>query len=312
MKRTIALGLSILFIVLSLVACNNKVPDTQTNQIATETKDTSSMTPEELDSDSAEVHTSNQNSCIFDFDTQVVYESDQASITALKFEQVGDQTALNFKFKNLTDKDVIFSSENGIIVINGLTMSVSIYVNLAAGKTSTEKMFIDSETLRLYGINKINSLSFNLEMLEEDSYNRVALLKDIVIKAKDYEEDFKQKFDSGSEDNILYDNKGIKLTYIGKDAVKEYNSSIDCLVFSVENTDPEAQVSIFANEAYLDDNKIEMYNQSTVNYPPNSKGYMILYGYNDKTINTLKGHIEIKMTLDHNSDNDTISFDKTL
>ena len=77
-----------------------------------------------------------------------------------------------FKLENLTDKDVIISNVAGQSFVNGLVVSPTVFVELKGHKSANETVYIDTEQLRLSGIEKINDIRMNWEMRDTD-YNTI-------------------------------------------------------------------------------------------------------------------------------------------
>ncbi len=150
----------------------------------------------------------------FAFEETVVYDKDGIKVT---FKGVEDD-AVSLSVENGTEKDIILSGSD--FVVNGVTMSVFMYMDVAAGKTANEKVDLDETSMEAAGIEKVATLAcYSAGIVDDEEYEYIDQFT-FELTAKGGE-DFEQELDKAGEviyegNDILVIARGIEETILGE------------------------------------------------------------------------------------------------
>lgn len=160
---------------------------------------------------------------------QVIWESNDVTVTALKLEHQGafSQTAdLQLQIENNSSRNVQLSSD--YTVVNGYMITGSMYSELPAGKKHNTAVCISIDEFNDAGIKNINSLSVLFRMTDSDNYSDIESSESSTITTGNTETDEEAVFDGTS----LYNKNNIRINFLGISERPEYLTA-DILI---ENT----------------------------------------------------------------------------
>ncbi len=177
---------------------------------------------------------------LFDFtvDEQTIYDCDGFVIKATGDDlnqYQDDSLMLCLEITNSTDVDatIFFSSVDGQVLgedsytyINGYQVSGNAYIDVAAGETVTNAVFLDTCALEAAGIENIGEIEVQFSICDEN-IDALAEMKPSVIRTSAYEE---MDTELGEDMQTLYSDNGFTLRakYIEADA--DTPASIVCAI----------------------------------------------------------------------------------
>lgn len=178
-------------------------------------------------------------------DGQVLYEDSEIRIVARWRD--GEDFVWDFPVyvENKSDRDISVTAED--IRINGYVMQYSyLYCEAAAGYTELGIFVFDEQDKVNAGILAVEEISFRLDITDTESYETIAQVSDITLRAKLPEGTLLNKELSG---DTLFDRDGIRIQYLGYingvSAYDPYDFGSGCLLFLLENsTDREVEISL--------------------------------------------------------------------
>ena len=139
----------------------------------------------------------------------VVYEKDGVKITVSGIEDGWTGPEVKFLVENTTDKNIALSDDTA--VINGVTIPVYLYIDVAAGKKTIDTMTIYTSNLEIAGIEKIATVNVkNAHIVDTDNYNTLADTPFEIVTSVGT--DYVQGVDDSGE--VLFEANGISV--IGK------------------------------------------------------------------------------------------------
>lgn len=142
---------------------------------------TEDVTDIQFDAPSAAEHTETEASSEEQNDGYQLYSQDGYTVTAMGFEENDPiwGCILKLRIQNLTHKDVTFF-DNGSY-INGSMVMLGAYFDVASGKTKTDNVYIDTESLKDAGIDHIEDITLNLMVVDQDSFDTLATIGPLSI-----------------------------------------------------------------------------------------------------------------------------------
>lgn len=139
----------------------------------------------------------------------VVYDKDGVKITVSGMEDGWTGPEVKFLIENATDKNIAISGDTAII--NGVTIPVYLYIDVAAGKKTIDTMTIYTSNLEIAGIEKIATINVkDAHIVDTDSYNTLADAPFEIVTSVGT--DYVQEVDDSGE--VLFEANGISV--IGK------------------------------------------------------------------------------------------------
>lgn len=114
-------------------------------------------------------------------DGYLLYSQDGYSVTAMGFEDDDPilGSTLKLRIQNLTHRNVTFF-DNGSY-INGSMVMLGLYFDIASGKTKTDNVYIDSQSLKDAGIDQIEDITLNLMVSDQDTFDTLATIGPLSI-----------------------------------------------------------------------------------------------------------------------------------
>ncbi len=142
---------------------------------------TEDVTDIQFDAPSATEQTETEASSEEQNDGYQLYSQDGYTVTAMGFEENDPiwGCILKLRIQNLTHKDVTFF-DNGSY-INGSMVMLGAYFDIASGKTKTDNVFIDAESLKDAGIDHIEDITLNLMVVDQNSFDTLATIGPLSI-----------------------------------------------------------------------------------------------------------------------------------
>ena len=121
--------------------------------------------------------------------------------------------------------------------LNDFTVSGYLYAEVEAGATAEDILSFSAEQYALSGITAIGSLRIQLHVVETDGYTELATGELVEIRTSDYGGDLGGK----PEGTVLYEDNGVRITYLGYERDSFWESS--ALGLLVEN-DSDVDVNL--------------------------------------------------------------------
>ena len=213
----------------------------------------------------------------FDFDEQVIYESKNIRVTALSVLTI--QPGIQFKIENLSEQALSVIPENDGFIVNGLVVeSNAAPCRIEPHAEANMEIQVSEQLLRFSGIEKVQNVLMNWRAdTEGASFSDPPFesLHDMKLVSKSLGDDFTQEFKTG--DKVVYEQNGVRITYIGKDAY-EQNGTVDCMLFSVENNS-DRDISLFANKISVDGKAYRSNTEQNAGYPSKTKGVFFVAAF---------------------------------
>lgn len=103
-------------------------------------------------------------------DEYVLYDQDGYRISCFNFdtENYYYGAVMKMRVQNLTHHDVTFSEDGSYV--NGQSMMLGAYFNVASGKTATSDVYIQKTDLKNAGIDQIEDITFNFSVVDSNSF----------------------------------------------------------------------------------------------------------------------------------------------
>ncbi|MBR5126313.1 MAG: hypothetical protein IKU68_06220 [Oscillospiraceae bacterium] len=201
MKKVLKLVLVILAICMLLACCGGteegeKPVSTQPNQTekVEEPAQTEASVPEEIKAPEVTI------------EEAVIYDDDKVTITVKGMEAGWSGLDVKLLVENKTDRNIALSGDN--VVVNGVTMSSWLYIDVAAGKKANGTLTLYSDSLETAGIDQLAWLeSCDAHIYDTDSYDTLADVQFEIVTSLG--KDYVQVLDEAGE--LLYEAAGIQV-----------------------------------------------------------------------------------------------------
>lgn len=179
----------------------------------------------------------------FTVEEQTIYDGDGFTIKATGAGlNWNGELKLYLEITNDTDTDagIYFSSVDGQVLgedsytyINGFQVSGNAYIQVAAGETIPEEVFLDTFALEAAGIEKIGEIELQFSIINEE-YDLIGEMKPSVIRTSAYEE---MDTELGEDMKNLYSENGFTVYAKYVEADDNHSAYIVC---AIENDSDEA------------------------------------------------------------------------
>ena len=226
-KLIIFLLLPLLFI--SVVGCGNS-SDSKTEPFA----------KKEKQNDSANKKDNNQttNKQKAKIEETVIMDRDNIKITAKSINYDGFMgPEIKLLIENNSDKNITVQTDN--FTINDLVVDALFSADVAAGKKATDEITLSEDELKMSNINTIKEIEFDINVMEEETYDDIFVEKNIVIKtdAKNYT----QKYNTYG--TLLVNQDGIIIYILGL-AKTDSIFGKEVILYIENNNDQEYTVQV--------------------------------------------------------------------
>ncbi len=136
----------------------------------------------------------------------VLYEDESYKITSTGMEETIWGTEINILLENNTDRNIVLSGD--VFVVNGITMSGSLYLDVAAGKKANGEITLHTNELKTAGITEIATvLVCDARIYDDDNYDDL-LETQLEIKTSIADEYTQTIDDSG---DVLWEGEGVTI-----------------------------------------------------------------------------------------------------
>lgn len=237
MKKLLALLLALVMVLTMFAACGDAPSDDDTKPVSNgnaasgeDEDDTKGTEPEETEPEETEPEETepedDEPAQSVTIEETVIFDQDGIKITVTGIEDGWMGPELKLLFENDTDKNIGFSADQ--FVINGITMSLFGYAEVAAGKKTNETIDIYTSDLETAGIDTIATISgMDAYVYDSDTYDTLHEFQfDVVTSAG---EDYEQTIDESGD--VLFEGDGV--TVISK--YLEESLTGETLVLLVKN-----------------------------------------------------------------------------
>lgn len=137
----------------------------------------------------------------------VVYDANGVKVTANGLETGFTGTDLKLLVENSTDRNLALSGMD--VVVNGVTMTGYLYIDVAAGKKANGSLSLYADTLETAGITQIARIEAkDAALVDTDSYETVSEASFAVTTSLG--QDYVQPLDENGE--LLYEAEGVSVT----------------------------------------------------------------------------------------------------
>lgn len=137
----------------------------------------------------------------------VVWECDEVRVTAKEIDHSGLMgPEVKLLIENLSDHDIIVQSDRAIV--NGYTISPTLSADVLAGKKATEGLILMESDLSDCGIGKFTDISFNLYVLDPNTYTR-SQESEMIHLTTNYTGIYEQEYDQTG--GIIYESDMVKV-----------------------------------------------------------------------------------------------------
>ena len=137
---------------------------------------------------------------------KVIYDTDGVTVTVTGIEEGWTGTEIKLLVENATDRNIAVSGDN--IIVNGVTMSAYLYIDVAAGKKTNSTMSIYSDNLEAAGIERIATLNAkDAHIVDTDSYETLAAAPFEIVTS--IGSDYVQEIDDSGD--ILFESNGVSV-----------------------------------------------------------------------------------------------------
>lgn len=100
----------------------------------------------------------------------VLYEDESYKVTATGMEETIWGTEIKILLENNTDRNIVLSGD--VFVVNGITMSGSLYLDVAAGKKANGEITLHDNELETAGVTEIATVTaYNARIYDDDNYD---------------------------------------------------------------------------------------------------------------------------------------------
>lgn len=112
---------------------------------------------------------------------QVLYDANNIKVTYTGFTdaETFDSAKFNFLIENNGSQNVNVNAEN--ISVNGFSVTSLMYEDVAAGKKTNSTLDMYSTELEENKIDKIETIEFNLKIVDSDTYKEIETTQPITI-----------------------------------------------------------------------------------------------------------------------------------
>lgn len=136
----------------------------------------------------------------------VVYDAQNVKITVKGMEPGWMGTDIRLEVENHTDQNIALSGDN--VVVNGVTMSAYLYIDVAAGKKANGVLSLYADSLETAGMEQIGWLqTCDARIVDTDSYTTITDVDFEIVTSLG--RDFVQPLDEAGE--LLYESGGIQV-----------------------------------------------------------------------------------------------------
>ena len=168
---------------------------------------------------------------------RVIYEGDGVAVTVKGMEEGWMGTDIKLLVENNSDRNIVLSGNN--FVVNGVTMSGYLYIDVAAGKKANGTLTLYSDSLDVAGISQIGDvITCDGQIYDSDSYETLTAVSMEIVSSLG--RDYTQEMDDSGE--VLYETNGVKV--IAKVVADEFYGK--SLVLFVKN-DSDKKVTVQAD-----------------------------------------------------------------
>ena len=137
----------------------------------------------------------------------VVYEEGGVKVTATGIEEGWTGTEVKFLVENTTEKNIVLSGDYA--VVNGVTIPVSLYIDVAAGKKTIDTMTIYSTHLDTAGIEKIATINVkDARIVDTDTYMKLTDAPFEIVTSVGA--DYVQEIDESGD--VVFEGNGVRIT----------------------------------------------------------------------------------------------------
>ena len=174
-----------------------------------------------------------------DHDT-VLFSDEDVTISARGGELRAPGDGISLSIRNKTSQNLQVYGEN--IQVNGYQLpDLSFYCDLPKRSTSTATLHLDSQYLKYTGSDMVENVTFSLSFCDADSFEDVFEIGPMEAEAEEL------PVVSSAEEisaELLYEQDGLILSYVGYEPDEYDESQLGRLIFCLENTtDDEISVS---------------------------------------------------------------------
>lgn len=179
---------------------------------------------------------------------EVVYDDDKCKFTIKSIDPkgfVGPDVLVDCE--NKTEDKVIFGWET--VSVNGYMVNPMLFAEVPGGTTQAESVSIYQSDLDKIGIGSIDELTFRLTAYPDGEYDRANYYvdKDFTVypTGKDAGSIEKIEREAGKNDEVVYDENGIKIVATGYNPKNQYDEK--ALEFYIENNSEEYYAITFSD-----------------------------------------------------------------
>ena len=108
------------------------------------------------------------------------------------------EKTINLKIENLNHHNICVMMTDAQAIVNGIAVEASLYAQVKSGRKTNAKMFIFSDALKANDIGDIKTLSFKVDVEDDDSYSLLYQSKEVFLTIVD---------DSTLEERVVYTDK---------------------------------------------------------------------------------------------------------
>ena len=139
-------------------------------------------------------------------DEVVVYEEGGVKVTATGIEEGWTGTEVKFLVENTTEKNIVLSGDYA--VVNGVTIPVSLYIDVAAGKKTIDTMTIYATHLDMAGIEKIATINVkDARIVDTDTYMKLTDAPFEIVTSVGA--DYVQEIDESGD--VVFEGNGVRI-----------------------------------------------------------------------------------------------------
>lgn len=136
----------------------------------------------------------------------MIYESDMVTVTVKGIEESWSGLEIKLLVENKTDRNIALSGMD--MVVNGVTLSGGLYIDVAAGKKANGTISLYSNSLEMAGIEAIATLrTCDAHIVDTDSYETLAQVDLEIVTSLG--ESYIQELDESGE--MLYESNGVSV-----------------------------------------------------------------------------------------------------
>lgn len=223
------------------------------------------------------------------YDT-VLFSDDDITISARERELRAPGDGISLAIRNDTGQHLAVYGED--IQVNGCQLpDLVFYCDLPKRSTSIDTLYLDSQYLKYTGSEAVETVAFSLRFCDADSYEDVFEIGPMEAEAEELPV---APSSEASSAELLYDQNGLMISYLGftPDAFDE--TQLNNLVFCLENTTDD-EISVCTAECTVngkEDSGLSLY----LDIPAHTKAIGRMY-MNLEAANTLAEIQDLSVTL---------------